>query len=147
MKRSPALRTLSHDHHQSLVIALALIRGGDESAGAAALRWWRHDGLTHFEVEEQILLPAWQRACPDADMGMVTRVLAEHAMIRAGFNELESVGLAVSDVTGLGLTLQRHVRFEERVLFPAIEESMGEPALGQLAEEIEAAESTGCGAR
>src|SRR5690348_10300532 len=106
MKRSPALRMLSHDHHQSLVVAQALIRSGDESAGAAALRWWRHEGLAHFHVEEEILLPAWQRACPEADMRMITRVLAEHAMIRASFNELESVGLGVTDLTDLGLTLR-----------------------------------------
>jgi hemerythrin-like domain-containing protein len=142
MKRSPALRMLSHDHHQSLVAAQSLVRG-DESAGVTALRWWRHDGLAHFQIEEHVLLPAWQRACSDADMGIVTRVLAEHAIIRASFNELESVGLGSTDLADLGLTLQRHVRFEERVLFPAIEESLNPVELDHLAERIRAAESAG----
>ena len=89
----------------------------------------------------------WLESCPQAESAMVTRVLAEHAMIRADFSELEGSGLGLNELSDLGQSLQRHVRFEERTLFPQIQRSMGEAALTTLAERVRAAGSAGGGPR
>ena len=147
MRRSLALRNLSRDHHQSLVVARSLLRATDDRAGALALRWWHLDGKDHFRIEEEILLPGWMDSCSQADAAMVTRVLAEHALIRADFSEYERFGLGMTGLAELGQSLQRHIRFEERILFPQIERSMGEAELTTLAERVRAAGSTGGAAR
>ena len=147
MRRSLALRSLSRDHHQSLVVARNLFRATDDRAGALALRWRHLDGKDHFRIEEEILLPGWMDSCSQADAAMVTRVLAEHALIRADFSEYERFGLGMTGLAELGQSLQRHIRFEERILFPQIERSMGEAELTTLAERVRAAGSTGGAAR
>jgi DNA-binding NarL/FixJ family response regulator len=75
MKRSEALTPLSHDHHQALVAAQQLRRAEDpEAATAAFLEFWRGQGSQHFRIEEDILLPAWLAADPDADRALAARL-------------------------------------------------------------------------
>ena len=62
MKRAAALASLSRDHHHTLVIAQALRRVTPEStekARSAVLAYWPRHGRPHFELEEQVLLPAF----------------------------------------------------------------------------------------
>ena len=90
MKRSPALVPLGHDHHQALEAALRLRRATAEDLDAAVTRFrhfWREHGKHHFEIEEELLLPAlagnteWDE--------MAARVRREHEQIRAGSARLD----------------------------------------------------------
>jgi iron-sulfur cluster repair protein YtfE (RIC family) len=144
VKRDPALTPLSHDHHQALHQALRLKRAGEEDlreVTAGALEFWREQGALHFRIEEEILLPAFARHADPGDERVV-RVLVDHVWIRERMARLES-DPSVAELHELGERLDAHVRHEERVLFPAIEEALQAGELAELGEAVAAAERAG----
>jgi hemerythrin-like domain-containing protein len=137
------LRPLSRDHHKALVAAIRLREATDaEKASAAFLEFWREHGQHHFRVEEEVLLPCWARH-GDVDGAAVHRMLDEHLLVRRDVLRLESGGVSVKDLAELGQRLTDHVRFEERQLFPLIEEQLAPDALADLAAAMERAEAAG----
>ena len=137
MKRSPELIPLSHDHHQALFIAHRLVRGDDSDATRAALgEYWADHGREHFRIEEEILLPAWLDADPDADVDAAERILSEHLEIRRRLAALDRDELDVHGLIELGGLLQAHIRYEERELFPRIESRLSGTTLTALGEKI-----------
>ncbi|HZJ09884.1 MAG TPA: hemerythrin domain-containing protein [Trueperaceae bacterium] len=139
MKRHIALRPLSRDHHQALVIARRLRHANRDTAAetaAAFLQFWHTHGLRHFREEEEILLPAYAEH-GDPEHPLVARVLVDHVVIRRGARRLETAGAASpADLRELGERLTDHVRLEERQLFPLIEEAMPAEAATALAEAL-----------
>ena len=141
MKRSEALQPLSREHLTALLCAKKL-REAEEVAPAsqAFLDFWHGDGQRHFRVEEEVLLPAWA-ARAEVDRAGVMRMLEEHLEIRRQALRLAAGELTLEEVRALGVLLHDHVRFEERQLFPLIEEAMDAGALSRLAVAIEEAEA------
>jgi Hemerythrin HHE cation binding domain len=142
MKRSPALATLSRDHHHALEAARRLRRAGagDLHAAVAHLQtFWHPRGRRHFEIEERLILPALPET--DGDWHEAAeRVRDEHARIRAAVDALGSGG-SVGAAHELGALLHDHVRFEERDLFSLLEERLPKDDLARLGEAIERAEA------
>ena len=141
MKRHRALQPLSRDHHVALVAAQRL-RRADEPAPArdAFLAFWREHGAQHFRIEEEVLLPAFA-AHADPDAECVARMLIDHARIRAAAARLEDdADPPVETLHELGTMLERHVRLEEREVFPLIEAALPEAAAERLVEAVLAAE-------
>jgi hypothetical protein len=139
VKRAEALTPLSHDHHQALFVALQLKRADDVAAGAAFADFIEGKGAEHFREEETILLPGWAAADPEADLAMAARALAEHVELRAAGRRIAAGELDVEALHVVGSLLEAHVRFEERELFPLIEERLDESSMRALGEEIAAA--------
>lgn len=148
MKRHEALEQLSRDHHQALFQAMRLKRAGEENASDVLgdfLDFWFGVGHLHFRAEEEVLLPAYS-AYGDASRDEVVRVLVDHIVIRREAHEL---GALTDDpepgrLQALGERLDAHVRHEERVLFPLIEEALPDDELARVArgvDEVEAAAS------
>jgi hypothetical protein len=139
LKRSPALTSLSRDHHHALDVARRLRRAGPadyEAARACLLDFWEPRGRRHFEIEERVLLTAidgsdaeWQTAAG--------RVLEEHDRIRRQVASLHDV----DDARALGELLHDHVRFEERQLFVMLEARLSDDALARLGAAIEREEN------
>lgn len=144
MKRSPELTPLSHDHHQALFCAHRLKRAETaqeaEDAVAGFLIYWEDHGSPHFRIEEEILLPGWIEAAPGADPEMASRVLGEHLAIRAQVRRLRRERLPIEKLHGLGELVESHVRYEERELFPRIEDDLGDEALAGLGAELASTE-------
>ena len=143
MKRDPAMAGLSRDHQHGLAVALQLRRATAETAAdaqAAFLAFWEEEGQRHFRAEEEALLPAAARyVAPATDA--VVRVLVEHVDIRRRAAELALAPAAeLDDLHALGDRLHEHIRHEERVLFPLIEEALPDEELSALAEALERAE-------
>lgn len=142
VKRSDALAPLSRDHHQALEVALRLRRAGEADGDAAVerfLAFWRAIGSRHFEIEEELLLPAlpdsdprWRAAC--------ARVRDEHARLRAAGDALATKP-SVPDARAAGELLHDHVRFEERELFGLLEDGLDPDALEALGRAVEDAEN------
>lgn len=142
MKRDPALQGLSRDHHQALFVAQGLRRA--EEVGAAAqrfLEFWHEHGRLHFEVEENVLFPAWAEAASGYDEAMVVRALTDHHHIRLYARRIAGGRAGLDELRDLGERLAAHVRFEEREMFPAIESSLSADELAELAAELERAEA------
>lgn len=141
MKRAEALRPLSRDHHAALVAAKSLRETAEpEPAIQSFLDFWRRDGQRHFRVEEEVLLPRWALHGP-VDQPSVTRMLGDHLLIRRDALRLEAGEASLEQLRELGRRLAEHVRFEERELFPLIEEVLDPDSLSRLARAIERAEA------
>ncbi len=145
MKRNPALRALSHDHQHGLAVALELRRVTAETAAGAReafLEFWAREGQVHFRAEEQVLLPAFA-AHASADHEAVVRVLVEHVEIRRRAAEVAGGDPGRARLRELGELLEGHIRHEERILFPLIEDALPGDELERLAVALEAAEAGG----
>lgn len=117
MKRSPALRTLSSEHHTGLVLAR---RASLAAAGNDVTTAWHdvaHRFATelepHFRAEESGLLPALAQT---GEQAIVERTLAEHAQLRHLVYDQPHTADSLRTFAEL---LTRHIRFEERELFAA----------------------------
>jgi hemerythrin-like domain-containing protein len=147
MKRHEALERLSRDHHQALFQAMRLKRADEDAAGEVLgdfLDFWFSVGHLHFRAEEEVLLPAYS-AYADASREEVVRVLVDHLEIRREAYELGSLkaGPPPERLRALGERLDAHVRHEERVLFPLIEEALPDDELVRVARGVEEVESAG----
>ena len=144
MKRHEALEQLSRDHHQALFQAMRLKRAGEEDAGdvlADFLDFWFGVGHLHFRAEEEVLLPAYS-AYADASRDEVVRVLVDHVEIRREAHELGATkGEPPPErLRALGERLDAHVRHEERVLFPLIEQALPDHELVRVARGVDEVE-------
>jgi hypothetical protein len=120
MKRRPALRQLSREHHGALVLALRITKAGDATAVARLMATvpdvFARELEPHFRDEETNLLPGLAAAGAHA---LVRRTLAEHQLLRGLADRI-----AAGDVTCLAEfahALRAHVRFEEHELFETAE--------------------------
>ena len=120
MKRAFALEPFSRDHNDGLHLARALKEERPE-APALAREAWERELADHFAEEERLLGPLAGR---DSE-----RMHEEHGLIAQLIGELPSSCLA------LGQALEDHIRWEERVLFPAIESRMTPDEEATLAQE------------
>jgi hemerythrin-like domain-containing protein len=143
VERSDELAVLSREHHVMLELALVLRRASADDAAAvslATLEFFSGEGLVHFRLEEDVLLPAFARHA-GADDPDVMRVLAEHLDIRRRVGDLAS-GAGATDVlalNALGERLRDHVRYEERTLFGRIEATLQPGELAALGVALRAA--------
>jgi len=139
-RRAEALQPLSRDHLKALLAAKALREATDAGAARVAfLDFWRDHGAHHFRVEEEVLLPQWALYA-EVDRAGVDRMLEEHLRIRREALRLEAGQGTLEELHTLGDLLHDHVRFEERQLFPAIEDSLNAEQLAKLVPAVEEAE-------
>jgi hemerythrin-like domain-containing protein len=137
VKRSEELAPLSRDHHQGLFAALKLKRNSD-GAREAFLAFWV-EGRRHFAIEEELLMPALARHAP-ADHEAIVRVLVEHVDLRRRAQALEAdPEPAPETLQELGNRLEAHIRHEENVLFPLIEQTLPDDELAALGAAVAAA--------
>ena len=130
MKRSTALQPLSNEHHAALVLALRA-RRASASADAAADFWpslvqrFAAELEPHFKVEEELLLPALERA---GQAALAARTRAEHGELRQCISGESSP----ATLRRFGELLERHVRFEERELFEVAQQGLREEELAAI---------------
>jgi hypothetical protein len=138
MKRAEALRPLSREHLVALLAAKKVREAETLSAATSAfLEFWEAEGRQHFRVEEEVLLPTWA-VHAEVDEEGVKRLLDEHLAIRRGALRLAAGDASLEEARRLGTLLHDHVRFEERQLFPKVEEALDPESLDRLAAAIEA---------
>jgi hemerythrin-like domain-containing protein len=139
MRRSPALASLSRDHHVALVVARELIRAGPDQAEAARSRFVQflaeHE-LAHFAIEESVLLPALPNDGPARSLA--ARVRGDHEYLRAAMRRLRSARqpTVLGSLHEVGARLRAHVQMEEHELFPLIEQSLEPAVLERIAAEL-----------
>ena len=124
MKRHLALQDLSRDH-QLLLLQCRQIRWleeGDHRAHSAeaTLRdfftYWETDGRVHIEVEETVLLPRLRGNDERLD-AFADAMTAEHAVFIREVAGIYADPTNVHRLHALGGLLEKHVRFEERIVF------------------------------
>lgn len=146
MLRHPALHRLSREHSPALTLARRLLMANDTASATVAQRTlvtWLPSLLDHFRAEEQILLPRMGAAgLTDA----VTRLLAEHQALREQFAVIQHADIPPDNSESLarwqqtGALLRAHVQFEERELFPQLEQRLDANAMAVIADALAATE-------
>ncbi len=129
--RDPSLLPLSHDHHHGLALALRCRKQalgqikpmgpeGVRERAQEVLEFYRANLLAHFKAEEEVLFPLMREqvaGCGD----MLDQLVRDHQQLHRAMPQLEAgVGLAKL-IFDLGDLLERHIRKEERELFPLFE--------------------------
>lgn len=139
MKRCPELQDLSREHHTALKLALhmkrAVASADDaqiEAACAHAREVFQKDLLPHFREEEQCLLPSLEAAGGSA---VVARTLIEHRALQRLVREMEIPDPDV--LLRFAELMTEHVRFEERELFDAAEDLLGNEVLARVLSQSE----------
>jgi hemerythrin-like domain-containing protein len=142
-RRSRELKPLSSEHEQALLVAYQLkkgLAGHGDSAGApkdlpglvALAR--RYEDLvlgTHTRAEEELLAGV----VSDAD---AHRLQTEHADLRKLLAAAKSGRPdARASLAQFADLLERHVRWEEKELFPSVEEVVNAEALATIGHELE----------
>jgi hypothetical protein len=133
MKRHLSLRPLSREHHHVLAHARAIRwalsgrEGTPRGALDAFLGGWTSMILPHFAEEEAWILPLVPRP-EDAE-----RLCREHGDLRALVGRLAGLERGAdpdpSSLAELARALDDHIRWEERELFPSIEQGATEEQL------------------
>lgn len=133
MRRHPALHRLSREHSPALSLARRLMQADTLDGMAlaqAGVKRWLSTLLQHFVDEETVLLPVLQHLGETAD---ATRLLADHEQLRMALSrcataELDAVpveqAFTSEEWRALGEQLRAHVHFEERHLFPLLEQRL-----------------------
>jgi hemerythrin-like domain-containing protein len=129
VKRHPHLQPLSDDHHGALVLARRIgLAARDPERDALAKAWndlrrhFARELERHFHVEEKRLFPQLEST---GEHALVERARADHARLRE-LVRTEPDAVVAAQFAEL---LHRHVRFEERELFPRAESLLPLPAL------------------
>lgn len=130
-RRHPSLVPLSHDHHHALALGLRCRKqalGQLKPMGAPGLAeraneflaFYADNLMSHFNAEEEVLFP-WMCANIDGSAAQIDELLRQH-------DELRQLAVKIAAGSGLaklifdaGDLLERHVRKEERELFPLFE--------------------------
>jgi len=129
--RHASLVPLSQDHHHGRSLALRCrkqalgqikpmgVQGLQERA-KEFLAFYTSNLLPHFRAEEEVLFPLLRSVVPE-NGEMIDELLQHHVQIRHALPQLEAgIGLAKL-LFDLGDLLERHIRKEERELFPLFE--------------------------
>lgn len=141
-KRHPGLIPLSHDHHHGLALALRCRKqalGQIKPTGAEGLRLRASEFLalyatelsSHFDAEEKIVFPPMRLHVPDSEQ-LIADLVGDHKSVRLAVATLQTTAGLGKVIFDLGDLLERHIRREERELFPLFEQNAA--AIG--AEEI-----------
>lgn len=123
IKRHEALRPLSREHHDALLLCWKIRTGLKKGVDTARIRryadwFWETQLKPHFEAEERHVFPV----LGDGDT-RVQRAISDHRRLERLLTDTEADPEEV--LAEVERTLNDHVRFEERVLFNAIQEAAG----------------------
>ena len=144
MKRNPTLYTLSHDHHQGLILAQQLKKGAPQYKGMPStledkkeytLSFYKTELVKHFRDEEEILFPAVKNKNDELDR-KIAEIISEHRKMESLIKNLEETDKLENVLDELGHLLEKHIRKEERELFMEIEKVLTEEELQVISEEI-----------
>jgi iron-sulfur cluster repair protein YtfE (RIC family) len=136
IKRSKHILQLSKDHHFTLLFSWKLRQGLKYGADAERIKkyvqhFWQHDMQPHFHEEEEILF------IPVKD-DKVQKAIDDHKKIKEQIDTV--LGLfgekVIKQLSLLADTVEAHVRYEERVLFPHLENVFTEAQLETIGAQL-----------
>lgn len=131
IKRSLSLVPLSREHHHGLLLCWKIRTGLKKNIEInrinSFVNWFYQKSLKkHFEIEEDYIFPVLGQ-----EHELIKRALSEHQKLQTLFEE-KSKTTETSEL--IAQDLEKHIRFEERVLFPEIEKMASEKEMNLIIE-------------
>jgi hemerythrin-like domain-containing protein len=139
MKRHEVLAPLSREHHDALILAQLLKKDAPAYKGLPqlskdkavyAVKFYRSNLKKHFLQEEEML--AKVKKYHNEIEKITTEIVNEHKQLTALFISLDKATNLEAAMDTLGKALESHVRKEERILFPLIQEHCTEEILNRI---------------
>ena len=143
-KRHPSLVPLSREHHHGLLLAFRLKHGlpktrqphdSPQEQAADTVQFFGKSLTLHFAAEADILFPAIRAMQPQAS-ALLDRLIQEHATMRelvAHIDRQDPAGPQLTELlASFGTLLERHIRCEERELFPMYEAHVSEAEAARI---------------
>jgi len=143
MKRHEALIPLSREHHDGLILARLLQKDApaykglptdDKGKAAYALELFLKILQPHFAGEDQILATI-KNTHPDIDK-LAEEITDEHGQLTTAFLHINQSSNLHDALDVLGINLEQHIRKEERLLFPLIQEYCDEATMQKIKEHL-----------
>lgn len=140
MKRHSALINLSREHHAALILAQILKKDGpnfkdlptdDEGKRNYTISFYKTDLAKHFQFEEEILFPFVNKQS-DLLIEQSAQLISEHKKLKSLIQKLLIPGNLESLLDKIGVLLEKHIRFEERVYFQKVQEIFPGSELDEL---------------
>jgi len=141
LKRSEYLYPLSWQHHDLLMAVLLVKKGirnntSPELLSSFIIHVWDTILSKHIQMEED----AFYFSVGHPTLGdYFQRVTEEHQQLRSILRNLQE-DKSIESITAFNEMLEQHIRFEERVFFPALQEHVTKEkmnAMGQALGQIE----------
>ena len=136
LRRNENLVKLSKDHHAGLLFCWKIRQGIKYHIETNRMikyvkYFWDHHLAAHFKEEEEFLFP------PLKDKE-VQKALDDHQKIKIFVGKIAVTGMEREQGVLLELadTLDNHIRYEERILFPHLQEKLSEEQLKKIGEQI-----------
>jgi iron-sulfur cluster repair protein YtfE (RIC family) len=139
MKRHETLAQLSREHHGALLLAQLLKKDAPAYKGLPtlpeekliyAVNFYKANLQAHFIKEEELLAKVKQYH-PELEK-LTVEINNEHRQLTTLFNTLDKENNRIDLLDALGKALESHIRKEERVLFPLIQQYCPEEILGTI---------------
>ncbi|KAA2219029.1 MULTISPECIES: hemerythrin domain-containing protein [Maribacter] len=126
IKRRKELQPLSRDHHYGLLLCWKIRTGflkGVEPERIKNYADWFHSAhlVPHFKLEEALVFPILNN-----NHRMVKKAITQHRRFHRLFGQTEDISKSLSLIEK---ELEKHIRFEERVLFNEIQKIATEKQL------------------
>lgn len=136
MKRHESIAVLSREHHFGLLFCWKIRQGIKKNISAERMRpyvsyFWKNQLQHHFEEEETVLFANMR------DDAQVKQAKTEHTQISQLVKAIvESQNGSIESLQQLADMLDNHIRFEERILFPHIEQTLTALQLSELGKQL-----------
>lgn len=126
LKRIEALKPLSRDHHHGLLLCWKIRQGIKRNVDPERIKnyldwFWMSYLKPHFEIEEEYIFPIL-----GTENILVKQALAEHRKLKRLFETIDNPQKTISLIEE---ELEKHIRFEERILFNEIQERASQKQL------------------
>tara|TARA_R110002167_G_scaffold134051_17_gene319453 strand:- start:17057 stop:17536 length:480 start_codon:yes stop_codon:yes gene_type:complete len=126
IKRNKALQGVSREHHHGLLLCWKIRKGFSKGIKPERIKryadwYYKIHLMPHFEVEEKYLFPILGN-----ENELVKKAISEHKRLGRLFKDTEDVTKSLSLIEE---ELEKHIRFEEQVLFNEIQEVASEVQL------------------
>ncbi len=139
MQRHEAIAPLSRDHHGSLILARLLRKNAPVYKGLPdnakdkieyAQQQFETHIKKHFQQEEMMLdkLTGMHKTINK----LAEEIRQEHRQLINQFNTLHSALIVEDAMDALGSALEDHIRKEERILFPLLQEHCNDEMLNEI---------------
>lgn len=139
MKRYETLAPLSREHHGALILAQLIKRNAPEYKGLPttigdkvvyAVNYYKSELKIHFKKEELLLKKV--KVMHPVIAKLSDEIIAEHALLKGLFLSLDKAYDPEAILNELGNELDAHIRKEERILFPLIQQHFTEEMLQKI---------------
>ena len=140
MKRHEALATLSRQHHEALILAQLLKNVATVYKGlpadvigkaAYAIRFYNEELVKHFKEEEDIVIATITGMDVMLDT-LANEIIAEHKELQILFTTINDAVDLSAHLEKIGNTLEQHIRKEERIFFPLVQQLCNQAQLATI---------------